>query len=87
MCILHHIKISRRQDTLENTIESENLSCGIYTYGRAASVGATLIGGVARVAGLVSAIGISAHNIATFNPDYEIAKHLVDNKLTVSYKK
>jgi len=73
--------------TLENTIESENLSCRIYTYGRVASAGATLVGGITGVAGLASVIGMAAHNIATFNPDYEIAKHLVDNKLTVNYKK
>jgi len=72
---------------LENTIESENLSCRIYTYGRAASAGATLIGGITGVVGLASVVGMAAHNIATFNPDYEIAKHLVNNKLTVSYKK
>ena len=73
--------------TLENVIESENLSCRIYTYGRVASAGATLVGGVTGLAGLASVVGMAAHNIATFNPDYEIAKHLVDNKLTVSYKK
>jgi len=72
---------------IENTIEDQNLSCRIYTYGRVASAGATLVGGVTVSAGLVSAVGMAAHNLATYNPDYEIAKHLVDNKLSVKYKK
>lgn len=71
---------------IESMIESEDLSCRIYTYGRVASAGATLVGGVTGLAGIASAIGMAAHNIATFNPDYEIAKHLVDSKLSVVYK-
>lgn len=72
---------------IENIIVMQSLSCRVYTSGRIASAGATLVGGVTGLAGLVSAIGMAAHNIATYNPDYEIAKHLVDNKLSVKYKK
>ena len=36
---------------------------------------------------VASVVGIAAHNLATYNPDYEIAIHLVDNKLSVKYKK
>ena len=72
---------------IENIIESQGLSCRIYTYGRVASAGATFIGGITGLAGLASAVGMVAHNIATYDPDYEIAKHLVDNKLSVKYQK
>ncbi|UCN00128.1 hypothetical protein LCX93_11460 [Sulfurimonas sp. SWIR-19] len=72
---------------IENIIETANLSCRIYTYGRIASAGAALAGGITGLAGVGAAIGMAAHNIATYDPDYEIAKHIVDNKLSVTYKK
>lgn len=72
---------------VENLIESSGLSCRVYLYGRIAAAGASFFGGVTGVLGLSSAIGMAAHNLATYNPDYEIAKHKVDNKLTVKYKK
>ena len=72
---------------LENTIESQGLSCRIYIYGRFASAGATFLGGVTGLVGLASTVGMAVHNLATLNPDYEIAKHLVDNKLSINYKK
>src|SRR5690554_5854872 len=40
---------------------------------------------VTAVAGAVSAIGIGAHNLATWNPDYEIAKNKAKSSLTVTY--
>ncbi|MGY3932861.1 Uncharacterised protein [Aeromonas encheleia] len=72
---------------LEKTIESAGLKCRIYTRGRIAATGATFVGGATGVAGLFSAIGIAAHNLATYNPDYEIVKHMVDNSISVLYKK
>ena len=36
--------------------------------------------------GTAAAIGIGLHNFATYNPDYEIAKHLVDKKLSINKK-
>ena len=72
---------------IENIIENKGLSCRVYTYGRVASAGATLVGGITGLAGLASTVGMAAHNLATYNPDYEIAKHLVDNKLSINYKK
>ena len=73
--------------TTENQIESQGLRCRVYTYGRIAAAGATVFGGVTGLVGITSAAGIAAHNLATFNPDYEICKHPVSNKLTVKYKK
>ncbi len=72
---------------IENIIECQGLSCRIYTYGRVAAVGATFVGGITGLAGLASAVSMAAHNIVTYDPDYEIAKHLIDNKLSVQYKK
>lgn len=70
---------------IEHIIESKGLSCRIYTYGRVAAAGGSLFGGITGVLGLASAIGMAAHNVATYNPDYEVAKHLIDNKLAVTY--
>ncbi|UNP87533.1 hypothetical protein MNZ22_11880 [Aeromonas encheleia] len=72
---------------LEATIESAGLKCRVYTRGRIAAAGATFIGGATGVAGLVYAATIAAHNLATYNPDYEIVKHVVDNSISVLYKK
>lgn len=72
---------------IEYLIENEGLTCRIYTKGRLASAGATVAGGITGMLGAASAIGIAAHNIATYNPDYEVSKNLIDNKLTITYKK
>ena len=72
---------------VENIIESEGLRCRVFTVGRIAAAGGSLFGGVTGLLGVASAVGMAAHNAATFNPDYEIGKHRIDNKLTVKYKK
>ncbi|WP_345867197.1 hypothetical protein [Shewanella algae] len=72
---------------VENQIEAEGLRVRVYTYGRIAAAGGSFFGGITGVLGVASAIGMAAHNLATLNPDYEIAKHLVDNMLTVKYCK
>jgi hypothetical protein len=73
--------------SIENQIETAGLKCRIYTYGRIAAAGGSVFGGITGVAGLASAAGIAAHNLLTYNPDYEISKHHVDNKIIVTYKK
>ena len=80
-------RLSSAVSKIENIIETQDLSCRIYTYGRVASAGASFFGGITGVAGVLSTIGMAVHNVATYDPDYEIAKHLVDNKLSVDYKK
>ncbi len=73
---------------LERMIESQNLSCRVYTAKRGAALATGLIPtGLTQLTALGTAIGIAAHNIATWNPDYEIAKHLIDNSVEVIYKK
>jgi hypothetical protein len=74
-------------EIIENTIERKDLSCRVYTSKRIAAAGASLFGGITGLLGVASAVGIAAHNLATYNPDYEIEKHIVDNRLTVEYKK
>ncbi|MEF1283788.1 hypothetical protein QTN94_07410 [Vibrio sp. M250220] len=68
---------------LEKAIEQQNLSCRIYTRNRS-----VVAGGMAWTgAGLLSLAAIAAHNLATFSPDYEIGKAVVDNKIYVDFKK
>jgi hypothetical protein len=73
---------------LEELIEKQNLSCRVYTAGRATTVAAAAIPVSPTVlAGWASAIAIGAHNLATFNPDYEIAKFPLSAKLEINFKK
>lgn len=80
-------RLSSAVTTVENRIESQGLKCRIYTFGRIAAAGGSFFGGITGVIGLASAAGIAAHNLATFNPDYEIAKYPIDNRIVVKYKK
>ena len=72
-------------ETIEKLIEVQNLSCRVYVAGRIAAFGAatawTMLGGLA------AGLAIATHIIATYNPDYEIAKYYVTKKLTVTYMK
>ena len=73
---------------MEKLIENEGLRCRVYTKGRIATVAAAAIPTVPTVlSGLAAGIGIAAHNLATLNPDYEIAKNMVTGTLTIEYKK
>jgi hypothetical protein len=77
--------ISATVTKIEGRIEKAGLSCRVYSEYRAASM-ATLFS-PAAIVGLGAAVGIAAHNIATFNPDYEIAKNKLAGTLTVKYVK
>lgn len=72
--------------TLENKMKTHNLSCRVYTKGRSVSLLGIFIP-LINLGALASAVGIVAHNLATYNPDYEIAKNLLTKTLTVTYKK
>lgn len=88
--IIEEIKLNRFASTvktLEKIIESQGLKCRIYTTGRIATTGLAFLGGWSAIAGVVSGATIAAHNIATWNPDYEIGKDLTSSKITVTYKK
>lgn len=68
---------------LEDEIERQGMRCRIYTRNRSIAAGGMAWTG----AGLFSLAAIAAHNLATYNPDYEIGKAVVDNKIYVEFKK
>ncbi len=69
---------------LEKYIESQNLKCRIYTKNRIAA-------GLAYVLnpawGILSLTSIVAHNILTYDPDYEIYRDIANNRIGVEWKK
>lgn len=69
--------------TIEKLIESQGLTCRVYTAGRIAALG---VGAITIVGGVAAGLTIAAHNIATYNPDYEIAK-FYPAMLAITYKK
>ncbi len=71
---------------LEGAIEKSGLRCRVYTEYRSATITGMFIPGIQPV-GILSTLGIAAHNIATFNPDYEIGKNKLAGTVTVIYKK
>lgn len=73
---------------IEGTIDKNRMRCRIYTEYRSAAMAAAAIPtGVTQITGLATALGIGIHNIATINPDYEIAKNSVNSSVTAIYKK
>lgn len=74
-------------ETIEKIIESNGLKCRVYTVGRIATAGASIFGGITGVVGVLSSAAIAAHNIATWNPDYEIGKNFFGSSIHVEYKK
>jgi hypothetical protein len=76
--------ISRIVEAVEGCIEKKGMSCRVYTeYRSAALIGETFMGGF----GILAGISIALHNVATFNPDYEIGKNKIKGSVTVTYKK
>lgn len=77
-------KMKETVKDLERLIESQGLRCRIFTKGRAAAAaGGLLVSGV----GAIPLAGIGIHKLATYNPDYEIGRHLIDHSIEVEYKK
>ena len=75
-------------NSIESEIEAQKLRCRVYTEHRAAVIaGVAVPTGITQLAGIATALGIGVHNLATINPDYEIAKNIVTNTVTVNYKK
>lgn len=82
------LNFSEAVNTVEKIIESRKLKCRVYTKGRSATVAAAAIPvSPTVIGGWASAVVIGAHNLATWNPDYEIAKNLATGTLTITYKK
>ena len=79
--------MTRMIERLEKIMETQHKKCRVYTAGRWAAVAAAAVPtGVTQVTGAAAALGIGLHNFATYNPDYEIAKHLLDEKLSITKK-
>lgn len=69
---------------IEKKIESKGMKCRVYTKGRSAA----LVGELAvPLVGWAAAAAMGIHNLATWNPDYEIAKNMITGTLTIEYKK
>ncbi|VXC73075.1 conserved hypothetical protein [Enterobacterales bacterium 8AC] len=66
--------------------QEKKLSCRVYTEFRSTAVVGSLWSPTALL-GAVSAVAIGAHNLATWNPDYEIGKNYVTRTISVRYKK
>ncbi|MBL6972988.1 MAG: hypothetical protein ISR67_01225 [Sulfurimonas sp.] len=75
--------------TVEDIIESKDLKVRVFTKGRKASMAAMAATPIPSVflSGLASSLAIGVHNLATWNPDYEIAKNQITGTLTITYKK
>ena len=78
---------------VEKKIESLGLKCRVSSdlKGVVAKGGALgVFGAVASISTLpllaISAATITAHKLATYDPDYEIVKDFVNKKITVNYK-
>ena len=77
--------ISSTVSKIEGRMEKLGLKCRIYTEYRSASIASLF--SPAAIFGLGAAVGIGLHNLATFNPDYEIGKNKLAGTLTVKYAK
>jgi len=74
--------------TLERQIENKGLKCRVYTKGRAATIGAAAIPvSPTVIGGWLAGAAIGLHNLATYDPDYELAKKPLSNELEINYKK
>lgn len=71
-------------DMLERYIESIHLKCRIYTKNRVVAGAAGLLN---PAWGVLALAGIAAHNIVTWDPDYEIGRDIANNRVSVDWKK
>ena len=80
--------ISETVKIVEYVIEHQQkkLTCRVYTEYRSTAVAGSLWSPTALL-GAVSAAAIGVHNLATWNPDYEIGKNYIKRTISVRYKK
>ena len=73
---------------IESVIEQSGKTCRVYTAERTSAVETVtaIPSKITQLAGIVANIGIGIHNFVTYNPDYEIVRHLLDNKLSIIKK-
>ena len=73
---------------IEHSIEKQRFMCRIRTSNRTASLAVAAIPNPITAAIAVgTAIGIATHNLATYDPDFEVIKDYINNKIIVIYKK
>jgi len=73
---------------LEGAIEKKDLKCRVYSEFRTAAIaGIAIPTPVTIFGGIAAAAGAAVHNIATFNPDYEIGKNYVKKSISVIYQR
>lgn len=80
--------ISQTVKQVEQVIENQEkkLTCRVYTEYRSTAVAGSLWSPTA-IFGAVSAAAIGVHNLATWNPDYELGKNYMKRTISVRYKK
>ena len=81
---INRLNMPEAVKSVENAIEEQGLKCRVYTKGRVAAMTAEL---AIPMVGWAAAAAIGVHNLATWNPDYEIAKNVLTGSLTIQYKK
>ena len=69
---------------IESEIERRRMTCRIYTSGRLLTVAAGIF---YLGAGLAALASIAAHNLMTYDPDYEICRDLANSRLIVKFMK
>ncbi|MGQ0286756.1 biotin/lipoyl-containing protein [Pasteurellaceae bacterium 22721_9_1] len=74
-------------DEVEEMIEKCGYKCRVYMENRASAMAAAAVPGVGMIASIAAGVAIAAHNLATFDPDFEIGKNFWDGKVNVVYKK
>lgn len=72
---------------LEKTIEAEGMKVRIYMKARVATIASAAWTGWGTVAAAAAGLAMAAHNVATWSPDYEIAKHPLGCTLYVTFVK
>lgn len=69
---------------VEREIGSEGMTSRVYTKGRAAAL---LVSIALPAVGIATTAALSAHNLATLNPDYEVLKRPIDGAIRLIYVK
>lgn len=72
--------------TLEKHIDNLGMKSRVFAKARKTLMAGSFFGPTALF-GVASAAFMGAHNLLTYDPDYEIAKNRITGTLTVTYKK
>lgn len=82
------LKFFNAVEVIEKMIESLGMKCRVYsTYRTTLMLTAAIPNPITAALGIGTAIGVAAHNLATWGPDYEIGKNMTLGTLDIIYKK